>query len=272
MNFESCELIRELPDLSGAPGLSELYLQDCKNLTKIHHSIGFLDIRSLYLQGCGKLKIFTQMELKSLDLSGCSNLQTYPKISLKMKNIREANLLRTIVQELLKSCSDFQSFSVSKGQQGRPTLSSSLTHLDLSQCNLSDQVLVYLVCFPNLQNLNLGGNNFTILPACIKECSHLSYLSLDNCKNLQKIEGIPPNIELLRATNCMSLTPISSSMLLSQVPPSCSCLCQLSSIVFVRPCLLTLSINLCFSIHVMLLTGTPRGRKHPVYSAWIKNA
>ena len=123
-----------------------------------------------------------------------------------------------------------------------------------------------------LAKFKLGGNNFTILPACIKECSHLSYLSLDNCKNLQKIEGIPPNIELFRATNCTLLTPISSSMLLSQVPLSCSCFCQLPSIVFVSPCLLLLSINSCFSIHVMLLTGTPRGRKHPVYSAWIKNA
>ena len=84
--------------------------------------------------------------------------------------------------------------------------------------NLVDEfVFTYLHWFPKLHELDLSRINFTILPECINECQFLRYLRLDYCKQLQEIRGIPPNIESLSATDCISLNAYSQSILLSQV-------------------------------------------------------
>jgi hypothetical protein len=43
LNFYDCEFITDIPDVSGAPNLEELSFGDCKNLIKIHESVGFLN-------------------------------------------------------------------------------------------------------------------------------------------------------------------------------------------------------------------------------------
>ena len=48
----SCESIEELPELC-APNLKILNLQSCKNLVKVHESIGYLDkLKDWYLSDC----------------------------------------------------------------------------------------------------------------------------------------------------------------------------------------------------------------------------
>jgi Leucine-rich repeat (LRR) protein len=88
----------------------------------------------------------------------------------------------------------------------------------LVDCNLNDETLpIVLKWFANVRHLYLSGNNFTILPLCIKEHGSLETLVLDNCKFLQEIRGIPPNLKYLSAVNCDSLSSSCRSMLLKQV-------------------------------------------------------
>ncbi|RYR57996.1 hypothetical protein Ahy_A05g023659 isoform A [Arachis hypogaea] len=97
---------------------------------------------------------------------------------------------------------------VSGGVEQMPSVSASSTtkRIDLSSCNMSDTFLqIFISQFSNVQELNLSESHFTILPECIKDCHLLRILYLTSCKNLQEIRGIPPNIEILNATDNTSL-------------------------------------------------------------------
>jgi hypothetical protein len=95
-------------------------------------------------------------------------------------------------------------------------VSSNVECLTLARCKLSNDFFpTALTWFSNVKELNLPGNDFTILPECIKECHLLRNLRLDRCQYLQEVRGIPPNLEIFSAKFCISLT--STEMLLNQV-------------------------------------------------------
>ncbi|KAL2951430.1 hypothetical protein AAZX31_19G049800 [Glycine max] len=97
------------------------------------------------------------------------------------------------------------------------TTSSNVQFLDLRNCNLSDDFFpIALPCFANVKELDLSGNNFTVIPECIKECRFLTVLYLNYCERLREIRGIPPNLKYFYAEECLSLTSSCRSMLLSQ--------------------------------------------------------
>jgi len=68
-----------------------------------------------------------------------------------------------------------------------------------------------------LQILILSGSNIKILPESLKNCLSVKCIVLDDCKTLEEIRGIPPNLIALSALRCKSLTSSSKSMLMSQV-------------------------------------------------------
>ncbi|MED6221038.1 hypothetical protein PIB30_117985 [Stylosanthes scabra] len=262
MNFEGCESLVQLPDLSGVPNLTELYLDDCINLNKIHDSIGFLHkLRKFSAKGCTNLSLFPcSIDLTSLEtfsLWGCSSLRNFPEILGKMEYLEDVDLGSTAIEALphsiqnlvglrrldliscnslsqlpssifllpklesleAESCKGCQILSNYEGQENMGIIvSSKVKDLHLRACNVSDESLpIYFTCFPNIEMLHLGSNNFTTLPSCIKDCRFLTSVYLDDCKLLQHITSLPPNIKTLSARNCISLTSHSTSMLLSQV-------------------------------------------------------
>ncbi|RHN51766.1 putative leucine-rich repeat domain, L domain-containing protein [Medicago truncatula] len=92
-----------------------------------------------------------------------------------------------------------------------------IEYIELIKCNLSDKFLPILVMWSaNVKTLDLSGNNFTILPECMKDCRFLWFLKLDDCKCLREIRGIPPNVKHLSAIRCKSLTSSCKHMLLNQ--------------------------------------------------------
>ncbi|XP_028791691.1 uncharacterized protein LOC114747518 isoform X2 [Neltuma alba] len=109
-----------------------------------------------------------------------------------------------------------------EGQEGNLdcyALSLKLERFCFSKCNLSDDSLALCLShFTNMIHLDLSfSSRVTTLPACVKECHHLKYLSLDHCNRLQHIEEMPPNLEKFSAICCMSLTKTSESRVLYQV-------------------------------------------------------
>ncbi|BAU01584.1 TMV resistance protein [Vigna angularis] len=96
-------------------------------------------------------------------------------------------------------------------------LSTNVQYLQLRCCNLTDDFFPTLLpWFANMKNLDLSGNNFTVIPECIKEFHFLTRLNLNFCERLQEIRGIPPNLKYFFAIDCQSLTSSCRSMLLNQ--------------------------------------------------------
>lgn len=200
---------------------------------------------------------FKLASLRELSFSECLGLATFPEILCEMGNLKYLNLWQTAIEELpfsignlrgleslnlmectkldklpssictlprLKeiqadSCRRFDiSIECEDPGQLRLTVSPNKVYLYLSSCNLTTEHLVAcLNGFANMVYFDISYNNFTVLPACIKECIHLKTLLLNNCKQLQDILVIPPKLEDIDALNCTSLTSQSSSVLLSQV-------------------------------------------------------
>ncbi|XP_057759366.1 disease resistance protein RPV1-like [Arachis stenosperma] len=59
--------------------------------------------------------------------------------------------------------------------------------LSLRNSNLLDEFFpLALACFPNLEHLDLIGNNFTVLPECMQEFRFLYWINVDECKHLNQ--------------------------------------------------------------------------------------
>ncbi|KAK2367575.1 disease resistance protein RUN1 [Trifolium repens] len=89
-------------------------------------------------------------------------------------------------------------------------------YLRLKHNNLSEQdVQVVLSMWTNVKDLDLSNNNIKILPECLNQCQ-IERLTLDGCKYLEEIRGIPLNLRYFSGIGCKSLTSSCTRMLLSQ--------------------------------------------------------
>ncbi|XP_017438559.1 disease resistance protein Roq1 isoform X1 [Vigna angularis] len=213
-------------------------------------------LKILKSKGCKKLRRFPPLNLTSLEqleLSYCSSLENFPEILGKMGNIRKLSLFElpiknlpvsfhnlTGLQELEMSCDfvqlsstvltpELSDFRVHKGkgwqwvksQEGEEKVGSMVSpkiHMFwVLCCNLNDDF--FSASFKQLaqvSHLRLRESNVTFLPECIKEFHGLYSLDVNDCKHIQEIRGVPPNLKYFRAINCISLTSTGSSMLLNQ--------------------------------------------------------
>ncbi|MED6119979.1 hypothetical protein PIB30_016780 [Stylosanthes scabra] len=104
LNFDNSNFLEEIGDVSNLPTLEELSFRGCKNLTRIHSSIGFLGkLKTLDAERCQKLRSFPSMNLPSLKiltLSHCSSLEKFPEIVGKMENVEMLLLDGTNIRDL----------------------------------------------------------------------------------------------------------------------------------------------------------------------------
>ncbi|KAJ6871838.1 disease resistance protein RPP2B-like [Populus alba x Populus x berolinensis] len=188
----SHDLLRT-PDFSGLPNLEKLILEDCIHLVQIHKSIGDLqNLLILNLKNCTSLvelpeEVSRMNSLEKLFLDGCSNLDS---LNMELEHHRGHRLLQSdgivvastsyITSWLLKLF--YSSFSEKKNSRfSRFSLPHSLT------------------------TLNLRGTPIRFLPESIKILSTLRYLGLKECKMLQTLPELPPNLFLLDVSWCYSL-------------------------------------------------------------------
>ncbi|XP_012567220.1 TMV resistance protein N-like [Cicer arietinum] len=255
LELDNCEYLTQISDVSCLPNLEELSFQHCENLTTIHNSIGFLNkLEFLYANDCVKLRSFPPLmlsSLKKLQINGCKSLHSFPEILDKMENIETISIDGTSIDGFPTSFQNLiglvyvciegngiftlsssiceisnlltisfwgnQTLLLSQNDKLSSTVSSNVIDLDLKNSNLSDVYIpIILTWFANVKYLDLSQNNFTILPECIKECQLLRNLKLDDCKFLEEILGIPPNLKVFSALRCKSLNFSSRSMLLNQ--------------------------------------------------------
>nr|KYP65799.1 TMV resistance protein N [Cajanus cajan] len=209
MKLSRCELLKKIPNMSGAPNLKKLLLVNCENLVEVHDSVGFLDkLKYLDLHDCTNLRILPRginlTSLKTMSLQNCKSLKSFPEILGKMENVYSLHLSGSGISGLRSSIGNLVGLNI----------------LCLTKCKwlLELPILPWL---RNVTHLCLANSNTTILPSCIGVCLSLKSLDLRGCKKLREIRGLPPNIKKLQAMDCTSLTSESKEMLLNEVSYLC---------------------------------------------------
>ncbi|KAG5526076.1 hypothetical protein RHGRI_032390 [Rhododendron griersonianum] len=199
LNLSHSPRLAKTPDFSRIPNLEKLILKACPSLFEVDESIIKLQrIESLNLRDCKNLRklprnINTVESLVEINISGCSNLMGAIEELEKMKSLRVLHASRMDIDRFLTREVVSQGFiwpwvPKPRIQMSLALLPSSLTHLNLSHCNLTENA------FPGdfsklckLQQLFLGGNPVSSLPKAIKDLTGLQTLDLSECPKLQQI-------------------------------------------------------------------------------------
>ncbi|PRQ24760.1 putative TIR domain, winged helix-turn-helix DNA-binding domain-containing protein [Rosa chinensis] len=241
MDFEGCEILKEIPDFSGFPNLERLCLRECRSLVGIHDSVGSLDkLVSLSVQDCSNLKRFpTRLGMKSLevlDMIGCKLLESFPEIEAgTMEHLQHIYLkccenLKIIpssiyqlkhLQELeVRGCPKLLTFPMStttstmkqylrddnNDEDCSVPVFPELTRFRVGDCNISEcDFLIPFSCLSTLAFLDLSGSSFVSLPTCIIKFVNLHGLILRDCKRLREIPQLSPTITAINASGCKSL-------------------------------------------------------------------
>ncbi|XP_041025288.1 disease resistance protein RUN1-like [Juglans microcarpa x Juglans regia] len=149
--------IQELPSsVEYLIGLEWIKIHSCKKLRDLPISISKLP------------------RLKCLCLWGCTNLGRFQKSSSSSSSLGWlASLKRNKIEDMRLSV-------------GFPAL----IELDISYCNLVEvDFLESLHCLSTLKFLDLSGNNFVSIPACITRFIHLQSLRLEDCEGLREMNA-----------------------------------------------------------------------------------
>ena len=215
LNLRGCKFITKLPNLC-TPNLEILSLFNCENLVEIHESGEFLHkLKTWDLGCCKKLQnlpnnlMLTSLEvLESLILTGCKNLRDLPDGIYKLQQLQT---LWTPTAKLRPTCNSFDSssgYGFLKMTSLKVWANTSIIELDL---------LMKPDYFPALEFINLSETNIITIPESISRFPRLRSLSIDNCKHLREIQGLPLSINRVAAYNCPLLDYESPSGLLNQV-------------------------------------------------------
>ncbi|XP_024163797.1 disease resistance protein RUN1-like [Rosa chinensis] len=218
--------IRELPtSIERLERLSLLNMVDCKHLLCLPSSVGGLkSLKDLNLSGSSKLeKLPYELGhvacLENLDVSG-SGIREVPSYIGLLKNLKELSVAGCKAESPKSWNMMFNPFQLFLKRSYVPARLSlaclsglcSLTYLDLSDCNLSEEAIPNdFGCLASLRNLNLSQNQFVRLPESISQLSRLEYLWLDWCLELRTLPEIPPHV-WVNVSNCNSLDTLPNQM------------------------------------------------------------
>ncbi|KAG2667990.1 hypothetical protein I3760_15G139300 [Carya illinoinensis] len=228
IDLSGCIYLTNISDLSSCSNLEKLFLRGCTRLVEVHDSVGFLDkLVQLDFRDCFSLKnlprSFKLRSLELLKLNGCTSLENFPEIECEMKYLKCVKLNETGIQELpssftyltgleklyINGCISLVHFPVNIFE---------FEHLrDVSIINCPSMKLLpspppesnnlsrTYNFSSSLRTLDLSGSGIVSLPPCIEGSVGLSKLDLVECKRLEEILYLPPNIEQVDAEGCSRL-------------------------------------------------------------------
>ncbi|XP_028760676.1 uncharacterized protein LOC114719367 isoform X2 [Neltuma alba] len=235
MKLRNCQSLLQIPDLSGASNLRELWLDGCTNLIGIHESVGCLEkLRELSAMRCEKLKILPSClrltSLRHLNLFGCSSLQTFPEVSVMMVEMQTLDLDKTAITELPSSICNLVGLEILHMEEcpnlmqlpasictlpnlWKLTANSCERMSDIKMCEGGDKASSDLsatllkmeqLCF---SNCNLSDDSLTF---CLSYFSNMIYLdlSLNNFMSLPECIKEYHNLKYLFLDHCDQLQHI----------------------------------------------------------------
>ncbi|CAL0323876.1 unnamed protein product [Lupinus luteus] len=246
LGFDGCTELKNLPTVFNMTSLGCIVLNGCSQLENFPSFSGKMDklkvmemeetairelpscvvnfssLQILILKNCSNLQelpmtIDMLPNLQMFDISGCPQLQPFPE---KLTNFSTQNC-STMPPESDECSSNLELLPARCLDLISPNIHSSyefplMETIDLSDCNLIDDDLHILSRLSNLISLDISKNQFVTVPECFNRLGRLQELLMSNCRKLQQICGIPPNLEYIDANSCMLLNSQSLCLLLSQ--------------------------------------------------------
>lgn len=176
------KILKEIPNLLKATSLETLELMGCESLVEIPSSVSNLQkLKKLSMQGCVKLQVIPSninlVLLEDLDMGYCSRLRTFPDISKNLVNTKIED-----VPSVVGCWSRLERLDIGNRSLKR------LTHVPLS-----------------VTSLDLSNSGIKRIPDCVIGLLHLEHLTVENCRKLVSIPGLPPSLKSLNASSCVSL-------------------------------------------------------------------
>ncbi|KAG7564030.1 Toll/interleukin-1 receptor homology (TIR) domain [Arabidopsis suecica] len=189
--------LKELPNLSTATKLQELFLIDCTSLVELPSSIGnAISLQTLHLGECKSIVELPSyfgnaINLSWLNLSGCSSLVELPSSIGNATNIEILHMdMCTNLVKLPSSIGNLyklKEFTL-KGCLKLEILPTNINLESLDELNLTDCLL--LKRFPeistNIKHLYLNGTAVEEVPSSIKSWSRLDDLHMSYSESLKK--------------------------------------------------------------------------------------
>ncbi|KAG7945423.1 hypothetical protein I3843_15G150700 [Carya illinoinensis] len=242
LTLRHCTNLVEVDDYVGfLDKLENINLLECSSLRCFPTRLKLRSLKLLELKGCSRLENFPEIECKmecltdiglehtgikelpssiknitrlsSLYLSGCKNLVYLPASIYQLQHLQYLWLsgcsqLVRIGQEVASIASATEYEISTNSSISNDDCSSmvfpSLRILELG-CLSDSSLFTRFNCSSSLHTLNLSGSDIVIIPASFKRFVGLRRLWLDDCKQLQRILGLPPTIEAIYAGGCISL-------------------------------------------------------------------
>ncbi|KAG5574256.1 hypothetical protein H5410_054390 [Solanum commersonii] len=97
--------LKRTPDFKGMPNLEYLYLQGCRSLEEVHHSLKYCrKLIKLNLCECKSLERFPYVNVESLNLDYCSSLEKFPGISGIMKQGTATKIMTSYSGNGMETC------------------------------------------------------------------------------------------------------------------------------------------------------------------------
>ncbi|KAG6655889.1 hypothetical protein CIPAW_05G247400 [Carya illinoinensis] len=242
--LDDCTAIKELPSSIGfLVGLKRLFLGGCKNIMNLPGNIYQLQkLERLDLKGCSELVKFLKkmkddrqpmhsfvstelLKLQSSTNTSSSDYECFSALQPQMLNLSECSLsessfFRTFewsdivtLPRCIKRFVGLENLKMTDCKQLReilglpPNLREVSVWMSVSLAIFLEEsdFTTQLECPISLESLILSSTAIVSLPAWFKRFVGLKYLDLSDCKQLQEIPELPPNIEDVYARGCTSL-------------------------------------------------------------------
>ncbi|KAG6675500.1 hypothetical protein I3843_15G098900 [Carya illinoinensis] len=227
LRFLECSNLRILPRSLKLRSLDALALYGCSSLRSFPE-IGceMNSLTKLNLLGTAveelPLSIGNLTKLHTLYLDECKNLKRLPiNIILRLQHLTNLGIIVGCTNLVKKMGSTTMEDEISSNEENLKELapptnssngSSALQVLNHQNCFQSESnffpILSFFTMFNSsdtLTDLNLSGSECVSLPTSFKGFVALKWLWLENCKKLEEILELPPNIESVSVRGCKSL-------------------------------------------------------------------
>lgn len=230
LNMKQCDRLNELPNLGPRAGLEELVIdgtsisqidirkgfmkklktlsaRDCKLLTKISDSIGYLkSLKHLALDGTGIKTLWESIgslkKLKTLSLKNCRDLTHLPNGIGKLKSLQFLDLSYTVIRELPPT-EDWKAMKVLR--MGGTFIEEfpeailnlkKLEEIDFSFCrNLKGSIQdLDIWKLSSLAILKLSYTQICCLPESFHRLPRLQELDIFGCDKLERLPELPSSL------------------------------------------------------------------------------
>ncbi|GKA60992.1 NB-ARC domains-containing protein [Tanacetum coccineum] len=220
LNLKDCTRVRSFPSKVEMDSLQVLNLSGCLKVDKLSEDLGKIkSLTELHVDRIGitELPSFVSslINLEALSFGGQGRIQprwwtsiTAPFGLLSKQQHPQRSIPSFAGLHMLK-CLNLSYCDLEQVPESIGGLSC-LKYLYLEGNNLLEvpERIGDLSC---LRYLYLGGNNFISLPGSLSQLSHLKILFVYDCKKLEVLPEPPRSLEMMNASNCISLREVSVS-------------------------------------------------------------